>query len=71
MEDREKRMKREYQSMEDIRRKQEANNKKFRLIKKLAENQRVLFLNYKLEEERNTATRKSKILKNLQNFLIL
>ena len=38
MEDREKRMKREYQSMEDIRRKQEANNKKFRLIKKLAEN---------------------------------
>ena len=38
MEYREKRMKREYQSMEDIRRKQEANNKKFRLIKKLAEN---------------------------------
>ena len=71
MEDREKRMKREYQSMEDIRRKQEANNKKFRLIKKLAENQRVLFLNYKLEEERNTATRKSKILKNLQIFLTL
>ena len=71
MEDREKRMKREYQSMEDIRRKQEANNKKFRLIKKLAENQRVLFINYKLEEERNTATRKSKILKNLQIFLTL
>ena len=71
MEDREKRMKREYQSMEDIRRKQEANNKKLRLIKKLAENQRVLFLNYKLEEERNTATRKSKILKNLQNCLTL